>query len=204
MDSNSTSAQDLANQAIQAATKGDWHTAITLNQQIITRNPQDTATLNRLGRAYTATGQLDHARSTYQQVLNQDPLNSIAQKNLEKLNLLKQTKEPQSDPSLHKTVADQELFIKRPGVTKLVTLVNLGAAEVLAALSCGDLIDLHFSKRTVAAHDHMHRHIGRLPDDMAFRLNQLFKLGYQFSACIKEANATKVQVMIQETSRQTN
>ncbi len=195
------SSPDLNTQAITAATKGDWTLAIDLNKKIISTNPKDTATLNRLGRAYTAIGELNHAQKTYQKVLSIDPQNSIAIKNLEKLNNLKPHTQTQS---LNKTtVANQELFIKKPGVTKLVNLVNLGSSEVIASLSCGDTIKIHFSKRTISVLDHLDRHIGKLPDDMAFRFNQLAKNGYYFSGCIKETSSTKVQIMIQETGHKT-
>jgi len=197
----SKSLPDLNTQAITAATQGNWKLAIDINKKIISTNPNDTATLNRLGRAYTAMGELNQAQKTYQKVLDIDPQNSIAIKNLEKLNNLKHHIQT---PSLNKTtVANQELFIKKPGVTKLVNLVNLGPSEVIASLSCGDIIKMHFSKRTISVLDHLDRHIGKLPDDMAFRFNQLSKNGHTFSACIKETSSNKIQIMIQETGHKT-
>ena len=44
----------LKQQAISAAKNNDWELVATLNEEIITNNPQDLQALNRLGVAYLA------------------------------------------------------------------------------------------------------------------------------------------------------
>ena len=72
-------------QAIQTALIGDWKNAISLNKKLLDENPQDIDTLNRLGLAYAISGKAKDAKTTYQKVLDIDPLNPIALKNAKRL-----------------------------------------------------------------------------------------------------------------------
>ena len=75
----------IKNQAIQTALQGNWNEAIVLNKSLVKENPEDIDALNRLALAYTIIGKLKEAKSAYQKVVNIDPLNSIALRNLKKL-----------------------------------------------------------------------------------------------------------------------
>ena len=75
----------LKNQAIQTALEGNWQEAIAINKSLVQENPEDMDALNRLALAYTIMGKLKEAKSTYQKVLDLDPLNPIALRNLKKL-----------------------------------------------------------------------------------------------------------------------
>ena len=74
-----------SNHAIQATLKGNWDEAIKLNKSLLDENPKDVEALNRMGLAYTILGKGKSAKTTYQKVLEIDPLNSIAIKNLSKI-----------------------------------------------------------------------------------------------------------------------
>ena len=71
-----------SNQAIQATLKGEWEHAVKLNKELLEVNEKDVEALNRMGLAYTILGKSKQAKSTYQKVLDIDPLNSIAMRNI--------------------------------------------------------------------------------------------------------------------------
>jgi len=72
-------------QAIQTALTGNWKSAISLNKKLLDENPQDIDTLNRLALAYAISGKVKDAKIAYQKVLDIDPLNPIALKNVKRL-----------------------------------------------------------------------------------------------------------------------
>lgn len=185
----------LATKAITAASTGEWDHAIRYNSLLLEQQPLDIATLNRLGRAYSAVGNITSAQNAYRQVLSIEPDNPIAQKNLNKLTYLNESpnltgsKQHQLNPAL---------LIKKPGATKLVTLIHLGPCEVCASLNCGQTVELIIGKREINVTDAYNRHIGKLPDDLAYRMRQLINLGVTFKAIIKDAHPQKVNIIIQE------
>src|SRR5689334_20315625 len=77
--------KSLETQAVQAALSTDWPKAIELNKQILKLDDSNIESYNRIGRAYSESGDLEKARSSYRSVLRLDPYNSIALKNLERL-----------------------------------------------------------------------------------------------------------------------
>src|SRR5690242_4664396 len=79
----------LQRQAIQAALSFHWDEAIKLNKKIIESTPLDADALNRLARAYCETGKFSQSRKLYSQVLELDPYNSIAAKNIKRLSNFK-------------------------------------------------------------------------------------------------------------------
>ena len=75
----------LKNQAIQTALSGNWEEAIVLNKSLVDEDPKDIDALNRLALAYSIIGKAKEAKSTYLKVVDLDPLNAIALRNLKKL-----------------------------------------------------------------------------------------------------------------------
>ena len=82
----------LKTQAIQTALSGDWTHAILLNQEILTENPDDIDTMNRLAFAFMSAGQVKDAKQVYQRVLELDFKNPIALRNLKRLSNVTNTK----------------------------------------------------------------------------------------------------------------
>src|SRR5690349_1991173 len=77
--------EELANKAIKAALDHQWSTAIELNTEYLADSPDSIEATNRLARAYQESGQSQLSKQTYQKVLELDPYNAIARKNLDKL-----------------------------------------------------------------------------------------------------------------------
>lgn len=188
---------DLAQKAISFALKGDWENAINCNKEIITNSPDDVDALNRLARAYAESGSTSKALEYTKKVLTIDPFNSIAVKCKDKWKNIKNAKPIATSNSI------QQSFIEEPGKTKIVSLINLGDANVLARLDSGDEVFLNFSAHRVSLLTEDGKHIGRLPDDLASRLKELTKYGNEYQVHVKHADAKEVRVFIRETKRST-
>src|SRR3989344_2388935 len=126
-----------SNQAIQTALTGNWEESIKLNKSLLIDNPNDVEALNRIGLAYTILGKSKSARNTYQKVLEIDPLNSIAIKNLKKIKS-EGVKEPSDSP----LIQVNNIFLEETGKTKVVELINLAQAEMLLTLRTGQAVDI--------------------------------------------------------------
>jgi tetratricopeptide (TPR) repeat protein len=188
---------DLPNEAVKAALNQDWPKAIELNLSILESNPEDIATLNRLGFAYMQIGNLNEAKNTYNQVLSLDKYNPIAIKSLEKTLQIKST------PKAHTGTTTRFFtsFLEEPGRTKSINLIRPASSSVLINLSAGVPVKLNAKKRRVGVENSAGQYIGCLPDDIGFRLCHLIKIGYKYEAFIKSANNKQVCVFIKETSR---
>jgi len=185
----------LKNQAIQTALEGNWQEAIAINKALIHENPEDMDALNRLALAYTIMGKLREAKSTYQKVLNLDPLNPIALRNLKKLkdkglNLTKK--------NLNSCINNE--FLEEPGKTKVVELVNIAQPKVVEALRTGQSLELCIKRLKIFTLEGK-QYIGVLPDDIARRLIKFMKNGCKYEAYVKSSNQHKVTVFIKEVKK---
>src|SRR5687767_8070705 len=77
-----------ADQAIRLAMESKWEEAAQLNRQILSHFPNDTDAYNRLGKALTELGRYGEARAAYGRTLELDSANSIAKKNMSRLQTL--------------------------------------------------------------------------------------------------------------------
>ncbi len=74
-----------AEQAVQAALRGEWDEAVQRNLQILEMFPQDVKARNRLGKAYLELGEYEQAAATYEENLEKQPSNAIARRRLTEL-----------------------------------------------------------------------------------------------------------------------
>lgn len=182
-------------QAIQTALTGDWQAAIQVNKFLLEENPKDVEALNRIALAYTVIGKTKTAKSTYQKVLEIDPLNSIAIKNLKKI---KADSSNNSGEGI--TLQVNNIFLEETGRTKVVDLINLAQAEILLTLRTGQLVDLS-AKRLKIFISQEKKYIGVLPDDIGKRLIKFIKGGNKYEAYIKSSNHQNVTIFIRELKR---
>lgn len=185
------------NQAIQTALTGNWEEAIKLNKTLIEEDPGDVEALNRMGLAYSILGKNKLARETYQNVLNIDPLNSIAIKNLKKLK-----NEPSKNSQDSEIILVNNIFLEETGRTKVVDLINLAQAELLLTLQTGQAVDISV-KRLKVFISQGSKYVGVLPDDIGKRLIKLIKGGNKYEAFVKSTNQQNVTIFIRELKRAT-
>lgn len=185
-----------SNQAINATLSGDWETAIVLNKALLKEKPDDIEALNRMGLAYTVTGDSKAAKKSYKKVLEIDPLNSIALKNLKKLENEANVK---SD-SPNTIIQVNNIFIEETGKTKIVDLINLAQAEILMTLHTGQSVDMSVKRLKIFIHKEKD-YVGALPDDIGNRLIKFIKGGNIYEAYVKSANHQNVSIFIRELKK---
>lgn len=188
---------NLKDKAIQTALTGNWQDAISANKELIKENPKDIDALNRLALAYTITGKSKSAKMTYQKVLNIDPLNPIAIRNLK--NLKSSKKNSKNDSSSILGLNNQ--FIEETGKTKILDLVNIAPSSVIQTLRTGEKVTLSIKRLKIFVLKNEKQYIGVLPDDIGKRLIKFIKTGNKYEAYIKSVNPHKVIVFIKELKR---
>lgn len=185
----------LKNQAIQTALTGDWQSAISLNKSLLAENPQDIDALNRLALAFAITGNLKEAKKTYLKVLDIDPLNPIALRNIKRVKDKKFT-----SSSKKTTTLINNQFIEETGKTKVVELVNITQPKIIESLRTGEMVSLCIKRLKVFVLEEK-QYVGVLPDDIGKRLIKLMKSGNKYDAFVKCASPHKVTIFIKEVKR---
>lgn len=187
----------LRDKAIQTALIGDWQTAITTNKQLLDEDPKDIDALNRLALAFSITGKINKAKTTYQEVLKIDPLNPIALRNLKNLKTAKTVKNVATTqvPQLNNN------FIEESGKTKVVELINIAQPSVMQHLRTGESVDLSIKRLKIFILKNEKQYIGVLPDDIGKRLIKLIRAGNKYEAYLKSVNPHKVVVFLKELKR---
>ena len=184
-----------SNQAIQATLSGDWENAIELNKLLLKEKPDDVEALNRIGLAYTVTGDSKGARKSYEKVIEIDPLNSIALKNLKRLET--ETGNNTGSPMI---IQVNNIFIEETGKTKVVELINLAQAEILMSLRTGQSVDMSVKRLKIFIHQGKN-YIGVLPDDIGNRLIKFIKGGSTYEAFVKSSSHQNVSIFIRELKK---
>lgn len=184
----------LKSQAIQQALNGNWDEAILLNKQILEETPNDIDTLNRLAFAYSINGKAKEAKETYQHVLDIDPANPIAQKNLKKVSGIT----AKVKPSLHIAT---NMFLEVNGETRIVSLVNTAPNQVIKSLQIGQLLVLSIKRSKIFVLDEQKQYMGMLPDDISRRLIKFLEGGNAYDAYVKSTEQNGIVIFIKEVKR---
>lgn len=185
---------ELAQRAVAQALKGQWEEAILTNLKILKDSPNDIDALNRLSRAYAESGDIQKAKKTTQKVIKIDPINTIANKSLEKWKHVKKIDADKGVP----TDTKSESFLEDPGKTRIVPLIHLGDSDLLAGLTPGEKVDLVCHPHRVSVVTTEGKYIGRLPDDLSARLRKLIKMGNAYQVFVKTLAERDVKVFIRE------
>ncbi|PIY80214.1 MAG: hypothetical protein COY80_03920 [Candidatus Pacebacteria bacterium CG_4_10_14_0_8_um_filter_42_14] len=178
----------LKQQAISAAKNNDWELVATLNEEIITNNPQDLQALNRLGVAYLQLGKAQKAKVVFETVIGLDKTNILAKKHLATI----KQKKTVAVPSF-----SAQQFIEEPGKTKIVELHRLSGKEILESLITGQICDLKIKKRFISIETDG-KYVGSLPEDISFRLSKLIQAGNLYHCAIHSANTKNCSVYLKE------
>jgi tetratricopeptide (TPR) repeat protein len=192
-------ASPLKDIAIKCALENKWDQAIEANLEIISENPHDIDTLNRLGFAYLQTSKLDEAQKSYQTVLDLDPTNPIAVKNIKKVKSVSNGSSEYTIRSFELNVND--LYIEEAGKTKTVELKNIADKKTISALQTGEQVHLIVKRSKIFIQNSVKTYIGMLPDNIGMRLTDFIQGGNEYKACIKSVNEKSVVVFIKEMKR---
>lgn len=193
-DATTRQRRQLADAAIAHATRGEWDAAVTANRQLLELGP-DIDACNRLGKALAELGKHAEALEAYQQALERDATNRIAQRNIERLRVLMAAKKPATNGKGRPEKAPVALFIEEMGKTGRARLINLAAPRVLAPLSAGDAISLKTRGDELVASVGT-TDIGSVEPRIAARLNKLIAAGNRYDAAITTIHEGGGEVMI--------
>lgn len=188
----------LQDQAVDMATKSRWEEAVDLNRQIISLG-EDADVYNRIGKAYFELGRLVEARDAYRHALRFNASNTIARKNLDRLEgLLAHVAEIQSPIKTTRQLVDLRLFITETGKTALTTLIDVPNNPTVDAIVTGEKVDFRPDGRNMLAIDVDGNVIGRLEPKLAQRLSELIAGGNRYAAAIAQTNGHQLRVLIRE------
>jgi len=181
----------LTQKAIKLALDGKWQEAVDLNLKIYKIKPKDIYTLLRLAKAFTNLNNISNAKKYYRKVLSIDKYNPIAKRNLNRLKNIK-------NGSLNRSSLPQTaVFLEEPGKTKSLYLVRLADENKLASLEVGEPLQLVINPKSISINKDR-EHLGKLPDDLAFRLIHLIKKGNKYQAFVMSVEKNKLKIFLKE------
>ncbi len=189
----------LQEQAIEFAAHNRWSEALEINQKILTLG-EDADTFNRLAKAYMELGRYSDAHDNYHQTLRLNPTNTIARKNLARLDaLLARGIESSPQARTARQQVDLRLFITETGRTALTTLVDVPRSAAVDALVTGEKMEFRVEGRNVLVIDADGNIIGRLPPKLGQRLAELISGGNRYIAAIAQSDPRQLRLLIRET-----
>ncbi len=181
--------------AVKQAQQGQWEEAVTTNRNILNLFPQEPDAYNRLGKAYSELGQYTEARQAYGQTLKYSPKNTIARKNLDRLESLKDT--VTTVPAGGDRI-DPSMFLEETGKTGVTELINLAPASVLAHVNVGDRMQTHVNGHRLMVRNGAGEDIGQIEPRMANRLISYIETGNIYDAGVMALEPNLVRVIVRE------
>jgi tetratricopeptide (TPR) repeat protein len=184
--------------AIEHATKNEWEEAIELNRQFLELG-EDPTVYNRLGKAMLELGRYDEALDAYQQTLRLNPTNTIARRNLSRLELLMGGS--QHDHSRQRATREQvdlRLFITEAGKTMVTPLQDVSRSSTVEELATGEKVELQVDGNHVLVTDIEGEVIGRVEPKIGQRLSQLINGGNRYIAAIVQSDPRQIRILIRE------
>lgn len=182
-------------EAINAALQKNWNNAVSLNISILQNDAENIDALNRLGYAYIQLGKNTEAKNAYTKVITIDQYNQIAHKHLIKL------QSNHKNNSGGSAVVSPLMFLEEPGKTKIVPLINLAPANVLATCSCGQTLTVKIKKHCIEIRDESGTYLGALPDDISFKLIRFIEGNNSYALFIRSIGKNVLSVFIRELAR---
>jgi tetratricopeptide (TPR) repeat protein len=169
---------------------------VEANKSLLEKFPDDIDAYNRLGRAHMELADYTAAKTAYEKALELDPYNIIAQKNLNRLGLLRKAAGSGEAPAAK---VEPQQFIKEVGKAGVVSLTALASAERLARLVTGAAVGLKIDGARLLVEAANGEYLGQTDPRHGLRLIKLMEGGNKYSAAIVSATDTAVTVMIRET-----
>lgn len=185
---------NYTNEAITLAMQRRWEKAARLNENIIELSPNDIGAHNRLGKSLIELGRYTEARKAYGRVLDIDPNNSIARRNLHRLTCLRD-----GEPPLKGACAtDSWFFLEEAGKARMVSIHRIASGETLAKLSAGDHVHLQARGQTLVVASGSGEYLGEIEPRIGLRLIELMKGGNEYEAAIISLRDDHIKVIIRE------
>lgn len=188
--------RQLAEQAIAQATAALWADAAETNRRILEMGA-DVEAENRLAKAYWELGELASAREHYQTALALDPMNRIAERNIDRLKILLVEAGEKTVPALEGSKAPVSIFVEETGKTGFAFLTDLADYRKLAQVNPGDAVELTPEGSRLIATSNGVR-IGVVEPRVAARLLKLIADGNKYFAGVTSLGDKDVRIIIRE------
>lgn len=189
--------RQLETMARELAAESRWHEAIDANLQLIERTPKDVNAFNRLGKAYFELHKYRSAYEAYSTAASIDPANVIAQRNLSRIEPLKEIEEDGEVTAMQQVIRPG-IFIEEVGKTYVDDLVNVAGQEVLTELSSGNQLTIQVNGDNVSVVDPTGRDIGQFEPRLAKRLIELMEIGNRYEVYVTSSSGQSVRVIVRE------
>ena len=187
--------QERTKMAIAMAMQNRWTEAVAVNRSLVEDFPGDLESYNRMGRALTELGRIDEAREAFRRVLEVSPHNTIARKNLDRLDQLGDDL-PRHQPAQRRAT---QAFIGESGKTLVTSLANVASPKTLARLTPGDGLNLELMGRRLNVKDEVSgEELGQVEPKTASRLKRLMSGGNRYQATVKSVDDREVTIIIRE------
>ena len=197
-------ARDHADVALKAAAEGRWQEAADANRAVLAfaaeiKVEERIEAQNRLAKCLWELGDLAGSKKEYQVTLTLDPINRIAERNLERLKGLIKQVGKKTTPSSEGATTPAGIFIQEAGTTGFAHLTNVADVATLAQVNPGDAVELlTLSNRLIAKANGIE--IGRVEPRIAARLLKLIADGNIYSAGITSISGGDIRIIIREES----
>lgn len=189
----------LQERAVEAAAINRWDEAAEINRQILLLG-EDVDTFNRLGKALMELGQYTESHDAYQQAMRLIPTNSIARKNVARLEALLARGHGSGVANRKpRQQVDLRMFITETGRTAITTLIDVPRSSAVEALVTGEKMEFRVEGRMVYVVDADGTVIGRLEPKLGQRLAELINGGNRYLAAIAQSDPRTVRLLIRET-----
>jgi tetratricopeptide (TPR) repeat protein len=191
----------LVERALELASEGRWEDAAQVNRDILTRFPRDFEAMNRLGKAHAEQHRYSEARDVYQGVLEIDPTNTIAKKNVARMELLSTQVVAETNGAVREVrpQARQTMFIEEPGQSALLLVASSAPQTTLSKLISGDNLELRVQGESVAVYTWEDEFVGFLPARVGQRLAMLMNGGNQYQAAVAAVLDGALRIVVRET-----
>jgi len=197
-------ARDHAELALKAAAHGRWQEAADANRAVLAfaeeiKVEERIEAQNRLAKCLWELGDLAGSKKEYQVTLTLDPLNRIAERNLERLKGLIKQVGKKITASSEGATTPAGIFIQEAGTTGFAHLTNVSDVATLAQVNPGDAVELlTLGNRLIAKANGIE--IGRVEPRIAARLLKLIADGNVYSAGITSISGGEIRIIIREES----
>lgn len=198
----SRTAKEQADGALKAAAAGRWQEASEANIAILALSEwikveERIEAQNRLAKCLWELGDLAGSKREYQATLALDPLNRIAERNLERLKGLIKQVGKKITPSSEGATTPAGIFIQEAGTTGFAALTNVADAGTLAQVNPGDSVELIvLGNRLIAKANGVE--IGRVEPRIAARLVKLIGDGNSYTSGITSISGGDIRIIIRE------
>jgi len=124
-----------------------------------------------------------------------DPHNAIAEKNLSRLSVLRESQVPVKE---ERRAVPPDIFIGEMGKVGVVNLQSLAPQEVLAKMAAGNQVNLNIRGQQLVVETELGEYMGLVEPQYGFRLAKLIEGGNKYTAAIVSVDNEKVRVIIRE------